>query len=76
MPLKLLVFSSIVKNDTKLKKNAYNTWKIKERYNVVFNPKTSFYFAYKNEDKLSGVVITNCTVRSFAFKRKHDACIQ
>lgn len=65
-----------VKNDTELKKKAYETWKIKERYNVDFDPKTGFCFGCKNKEKPAGVVMTNCTVRSCAIEKKHDACIQ
>ncbi len=65
-----------VKNDTELKKKAYETWKIKEHYNIDFDPKTSFCFGCKNEDKPAGVVMSNCTVRACAIEKKHDACIQ
>lgn len=65
-----------VKNDTELKKKAFETWKIKERYNVDFDPKTSFCFGCKNKDKPVGVVMSNCTVRACAIEKKHDACIQ
>lgn len=65
-----------IKNDTELKKKAYETWKIKERYNVDFDPKTSFCFGCKNKEKPAGVVMTNCTVRTCAIDKDHDACIE
>ena len=65
-----------VKNDTELKKKAYDTWKIKERYGVDFDEKTTFCFGCKNEEKPAGVVMTNCTVRSCAIEKKLDSCIQ
>lgn len=65
-----------VKNDPELKKKAYDTWKIKERYNVDFDPETTFCFGCKNNDKPAGVVMTNCTVRSCAIEKKYDACIE
>lgn len=65
-----------LKNDNELKKKAYDTWKIKERYNVDFDPKTSFCFGCKNEEKPAGVVMSNCTVRECAIEKNHDACIE
>lgn len=65
-----------IKNDNELKKKAFETWHIKERYNVDFDPKTSFCFGCKNEDKPVGVVMKNCSVRSCAIAKNHDACIQ
>lgn len=65
-----------VKNDIELKKKAYETWKIKERYNVDFDEKTTFCFGCKNEDKPAGVVMTNCIVRECAIEKKKNACIE
>lgn len=65
-----------VKNDAELKKKAYNTWKIKERYNVDFNAETTFCFGCKAKDKPVGVVMANCTVRSCAIEKKYDSCIE
>lgn len=65
-----------VKNDTELKKKAYETWKIKEHYNIDFDAKTSVCFGCKNTDKPAGVVLSNCTVRSCAINKDIDSCIQ
>lgn len=65
-----------IKNDTELKKKAYETWHIKERYNVDFDPKTSFCWGCKTKDKPAGVVMSNCSVRSCAIEKKYDSCIQ
>lgn len=65
-----------VKNDPELKKKAYETWKIKERYNVDFDEKTTFCFGCKNEEKPAGLVMTNCSVRSCAIEKKVDSCIE
>jgi len=65
-----------VKNDEELKKKAFETWKIKERYGLDFDPKTSVCFGCKNEDKPAGVVLANCTVRACAIEKKYDACIE
>jgi len=65
-----------LKNNKELKKKAYETWKIKERYNVDFDETTAFCYGCKTKDKPAGVVMTNCTVRSCAIEKKHDSCIQ
>ena len=65
-----------VKNNNELKKKAYETWKIKERYNLDFDPKTAFCFGCKTKDKPAGVVMTNCTVRVCAIEKKLDSCIE
>ena len=65
-----------VKKDDKLKKVAFETWKIKERYGLEFDPKTSFCYGCKNKDKPAGIVLMNCTVRACTIEKKHDACIQ
>lgn len=65
-----------IKNDKELKKKAYEIWKIKEKYNIDFDPKTIFCFGCKNEDKPAGIVMINCTVRACAIDKELDACIE
>jgi len=65
-----------VKNDSELKKQAYQTWKIKEKYNIDFDPETSFCFGCKNKEKAEGVVLKNCTVRQCAISKGIDCCIE
>jgi len=65
-----------LKNDTELKKKAYETWHIKERYNVDFDAGKIFCFGCKNSDKPAGVVMQNCTVRSCAINKKFDSCVE
>jgi len=65
-----------VKNDTELKRKAYETWQIKERYNVDFDAEKTFCFGCKNSEKPAGVVMLNCTVRSCAIEKKLDSCIE
>jgi len=59
-----------------LKKKAYETWHIKERYNVDFDAEKIFCFGCKNSNKPTGVVMQNCTVRSCAIGKKYDSCIE
>lgn len=65
-----------VKNDRELKKKAFNTWKLDERYGVSFDENTAFCWGCKAKNKPEGAVVSNCTVRSCAVKKKHDSCIQ
>lgn len=65
-----------LKNDTELKKEAYQIWKIKEKYNIDFDPEKIFCYGCKNKEKPEGVVLTNCTVRQCAISKKLDGCIE
>ena len=65
-----------MKNDTELKKKAYETWHIKERYNVDFDAEKTFCFGCKNGNKTAGIVMQNCTVRQCAIDKKFDSCIE
>jgi hypothetical protein len=71
---KFLVASQ--KNDPELKKEAYTIWKIKEKYNIDFDPETIFCFGCKNTEKPEGVVLKNCTVRTCARSKGLDCCIE
>ncbi len=59
-----------------MKKEAYKLWKIKERFDIEFDPETIFCYGCKVSDKPEGVVTKNCTVRECAMKKKNDCCIE
>lgn len=63
-------------NNPELKKEAYEMWKVKERYGVDFDPEKIFCWGCKTPDKPEGVIITGCTVRKCAIEKGHQACIQ
>ena len=65
-----------VENNDELKKEAYELWKIKERFNIDFDPEKIFCFGCKTKDKPVGVVLINCTVRECAIEKKIDCCIE
>ena len=65
-----------VKNDPELKKEAYTIWKIKEKYNIDFDPETIFCYGCKNTEKPEGVVLKNCTVRKCALSKGLNCCIE
>lgn len=63
-------------NSVDLKKEAYEMWHLKERYNVDFDAEKVFCWGCKVEDTKLGAVSGNCTVRKCAIEKNHDACIQ
>jgi hypothetical protein len=64
------------KNDPELKKKAYEQWKIKEKYNVDFDPEKIYCFGCKNREKPEGLVLTNCTVRQCVISKNLDCCVE
>lgn len=71
-----LFLKGSIDNDIELKKQAYEQWKIKERFNIEFDEKKIFCYGCKAENKPEGVVLVNCTVRSCAISKEHDCCIE
>lgn len=65
-----------VNNNIELKKEAYELWKIKERFGVEFDPEKIFCFGCKTSDKPEGIVLKNCTVRSCSIEKGYDCCIE
>lgn len=65
-----------LENDTELKREAYELWKIKERFDIDFDPEKIFCFGCKAEDKSEGVVQLNCTVRKCVIEKELDCCIE
>lgn len=64
------------KNDTELKKEVYEKWQLKERYNIEFEPDRIFCFGCKNKEKPEGVELLNCTVRQCVISKKLDCCVE
>ncbi|UCG26714.1 MAG: DUF3795 domain-containing protein [Bacteroidales bacterium] len=65
-----------LEDNIELKKEAYELWKIKERFDIEFDPDKIFCFGCKTTDKPEGVVLVNCTVRSCAISKEYDCCIE
>lgn len=65
-----------MENNIALKKEAYELWEIKERFDIDFDPEQIFCFGCKTKDKPEGVVLVNCTVRACAIEKKLDCCIE
>jgi hypothetical protein len=64
------------KNDAELKRDVYEKWKLKERYNINFEPDKIFCFGCKNKEKPEGVVLLNCTVRQCVILKEIDCCVE
>jgi hypothetical protein len=65
-----------LKNDMELKKQVYQNWKIKEKYNIDFDTEKIFCFGCKNAEKPVGVVLKNCAVRQCAISKGIESCVE
>lgn len=63
-------------NNLELKKEGYEKWKIKERLNKNFDPKTMFCYGCKAEGKPDGFILKQCTVRSCCKEKGLECCIE
>lgn len=65
-----------VKNDINLKKEAYEIWEMKKRFNVEFEADKIFCFGCKNDDKPVGIRLQKCDVRNCCIGKNLDSCIE
>ena len=65
-----------MENDPVLKKEAFDAWKINDRYGIEFEADKVFCFGCKNTGKPDGVVTVNCTVRSCVMEKALECCIE
>ena len=65
-----------LEDDEQLKKQAFEAWKIEDRYGLAFDPETAMCYGCKAPGKPEGVVVANCTVRSCARTKKLVCCIE
>jgi len=65
-----------VENNVELKKEAYDLWKIKERFDIEFDADKIFCYGCKAKDKPEGIILVNCTVRSCVISKGYDCCIE
>ena len=70
------LLKATVANDEQLKREAFDAWKIQERFGIEFDPKTAICYGCKSLDKPEGVVIGRCDVRACAEEKQHASCIQ
>lgn len=75
-PPDCVLYKASVANNTELKKKAYADFKIKEKYNIDFDPEKIFCFTCKEKNKTAGVILTSCTVRKCAMEKGYECCIE
>ena len=63
-------------NNLEMKKEAYEIWKVKERYGADFDPDNIFCWGCKNPDQPDGVILKGCQVRKCAIEKGFQACIE
>lgn len=63
-------------NNLEMKKEAYETWKVKERYGADFDPDQIFCWGCKTPDQPEGVILKGCQVRKCAIEKGFQACIE
>ncbi len=69
-------YIATVEGDDTKKKEAFDVWKLKERYGIEFDTKIAICWRCKNQEKPQGMVVSNCTVRACAIEKGFDSCIQ
>lgn len=75
-PEKCLWRQGTLENNVELKKEAYEQWKIKERFDMEFDPDTMFCYSCKAKDKPEGFILKQCTVRNCCMEKGLDCCIE
>ena len=70
------LYVATIENNEENKKEAYEMWKIKERYNLDFDPEQVFCYQCKNEGQPEGVVVKNCQVRKCVIEKGYECCIE
>jgi hypothetical protein len=63
-------------NDVELKKEAYELWKIEERFGIPFDPDHAFCFSCKAPGKPEGIVVQKCDVRACVREKELECCIE
>jgi hypothetical protein len=64
-----------LEDDLELKRQAWEEWKLEERFGVEFDPEQAFCHGCKTKDKPRGIVVSRCTVRDCAIEKRTECCI-
>jgi hypothetical protein len=75
-PADCKMLKGTLENNNELKKEAFNEWKLEERFGITFDPEKVICYTCKAEDKPMGVVLGKCTIRECAIGRGNDCCIE
>lgn len=65
-----------IENNLEKKKEAFEAWKITERYGVEFSEDIAFCYGCKTEDKPIGAAAGNCSVRACTIEKGFECCIE
>ena len=65
-----------LENNVELKKEAYKSWRIENKYGIAFDPDKVFCYGCKTPDRSLGLVVEKCSARNCAIERKYDCCIE
>lgn len=70
------MYTATMAEDAARKKEAFDQWKIGERYGIEFDAEKVFCYGCKVEDKPLGPVVENCTVRKCVKEKSLECCIE
>jgi hypothetical protein len=75
-PKECPMFVATQNNDVSAKKEAFEKWKLEERYGLSFEADKVFCYKCKPGDKPVGIAAQHCEVRNCAIKNGYDCCIE
>lgn len=62
--------------DVEKKHEAYEMWRLKERYDLEFDPDEIFCNGCKTDQEKLGAAVSHCPVRACAIEKGYDCCIE
>ena len=62
--------------NTELLKKGYTEFKLKEKYDIEFDPEKVFCYGCKTKDKPLSITVKSCTVRKCVIEKGYECCIQ
>jgi len=65
-----------LEDDDALKREAYELWKLEERFGIEFDPQKVICYGCKTLDKPEGEVVARCDVRACTREKKLECCIE
>ncbi|MEJ2580308.1 MAG: DUF3795 domain-containing protein [Acidobacteriota bacterium] len=69
-------YEGTLDNNVELKREAWELWKIEERFGVEFDEEQAICYSCKALDKPEGIVLKRCSVRACAREKELDCCIE
>lgn len=70
------LYKATIENNNELKKKAFEEFRMKEKFNIDFDPEKVFCFGCKPKDKPLSLSVSSCTVRKCAISKGYDCCIE